>query len=152
MKKFMLISALFLLGGASLFAQSAGRLTEMIQTEKVTYGQMSYFAASSLGIITDGASLDASFQVMGERGLLPAKEVTGATFIPVCDIAYICAKTWNISGSLMYSLFPSPRYAFKMLQAKGIISQAYDPNRYVDGHEALNIITACIETFPQGGN
>ncbi len=151
MRKFALVSILFAIMSAAAFAQSAEKLTELIRTERVTYGQAAYFAASSLGIVTDGASPEASLQVVNERKLLPENEVSAKTEIPLSDFAYLCAKTWDIKGSLMYSLFPTPRYAFKMLQAKGIIPAGADPSKLSDGHEAVNIINACV-AYSEGGS
>ena len=143
MKKVFLIQAALLFLGGALFAQSADRLTEAIKTKEMTYGQFAYFAGCAEGIVSDDASYEESLEVFKGRNLIEDR-ISASDAIPLDAISYICAETWNISGSLFYKIFPGKRYAFKMLKAKGILSPIADPKKLSGGREAVNIITACI--------
>lgn len=54
-------------------------------------------------------------------------------------------KAFGINGGLMYSIFPGPRYAFRELVYKGIITRNTNPGGRLSGTNALRIIRIAAE-------
>lgn len=146
MKKtlFILIS-LFI--GFSVYAQSADVITEMLDSEQATFGQISYLAAVQKQLINDDGSYDAAVQALYDNGIIPDSEDPSAP-IPLVDIVYIYSRLWQVKGGLMYRITKgSPRYAFKQFKADGIISANQEPTDYITGVKALSIYTSCLNKY-----
>ena len=146
MKKIAIFLAGFLLS-LSIYAQSADVITELLESEKATFGQISYIAAVQNNLINENDSYDAAVKALYENGIIPNSEDPQAP-ISLVDIAYIYSRLWSIEGGLMYRLTKgSPRYAFKQLQSDGIISSSADPSDFVSGAKALSIYTSCVNKY-----
>lgn|SRR5574344_120881 len=153
MKKTAVVSfVLALFCAAAISAQSADKVTEMIKTDKATWGQVCYFSSTYLGLTGDNASYEKSMEALKSAGIIKTAPKNATTPIPLDQMAFIYAKTWKVGGSLWYKLFPTPRYAFKLLKADGIIPVTADPSKISTGHDALNIFNACMTKFsaPEG--
>ena len=146
MKKIIsLVFALFLC--LSAFAQSADVITDILETEEITFGQVCYLTAVQMNIIDDSVSYEGAVTALYEHGYIPEIEDFDAP-VPAVDLAYLYSKLWNIKGGLMYRLTKgSPRYAFRQFQADGIIGADVDPANYVSGEKALSIYTSCISKY-----
>lgn len=144
----LLVSMFFIAGIAS--AQSANRVTEILGEKQVTYGEIAYLADSELNLVKESASYDEALNIAIEKGLIKGSPASTDP-IDYAAFAYACSKTWNINESLFYKITKSPRYAFKQLQALGIIPTTADPAQTITGRNALNIITLCIEQFGSEG-
>lgn len=142
MKKIVMIFfALFLFG--AVYAQSADVITEMLETEEVTFGQVCYLSAVHQGLVSDDASYDEAINVLYDAGQIP-QAADSHQCVVMANLAFIYAQMWNVKGGLFYKIFNgSPRYAFKQLKADGVISEASDPKTVVSGLEALNLYTSC---------
>jgi small subunit ribosomal protein S8 len=66
---FFVIFSLFLLGGV-VSAQSSQVVTDILNTEEVTYGQVCYLSAVHQGFITEEASFDDAVQILFEKGYI----------------------------------------------------------------------------------
>ncbi len=144
-----IISALFILFIGSLaFAQSADVVTEILDAEEATYGQVCYLSAIHQGLISDDASYEDAVNVLLEKGQIP-EDVGSYDSVYMANLAFIYAQIWpGIKGGLMYRITKgSPRYAFKKFKTDGVISDKADPNDLVSGREALNILTACMMAY-----
>lgn len=136
-----------LLLSLSLYAQSADVITEILEAEQATFGQVSYLAAVQQDLVDETASYEDAVQVLFDNGIIPNLEDYDAP-IPLVDIAYIYSRLWSINGGLMYRLTKgSPRYAFKQFQADGILTQKQEPSDYVSGAKALSIYTSCVNKY-----
>jgi|SRR5574344_979787 hypothetical protein len=131
-------------------AQSADKVTEMIKTDKATWGQVCYFTSTYLGLVSENATADESIQALTKAGIIKSTPKADAP-IPLNQIAYIYAKTWKIGGSLLLKLFPSPRYALKQLKADGLIPSSADPAKIYTGHQALDLFTSCMSKYGTEG-
>ena len=150
MKKSVLLIAIMLFIAGIAGAQSAEKVTEILQEKQVTYGEIAYLTASELNLIQANASYDDAVQVAVQQGLIKGTP-SASDPINFAGLAYACSKTWNISGSLFYKMTKSPRYAFKQMQAMGIIPANADPSQKVSGRNAMYVISACIEAYDQEG-
>ena len=146
MKKIIsIIFALFLV--LSAYAQSADIITDILESEEVTFGQISYLTAVQMKIVDDSASYEDAVVALYENGYIPSLE-DALVPVPAVDLAYLYSKLWNIKGGLMYRLTKgSPRYAFRQFQSDGIIGVDVDPANYISGEKALSIYTSCINKY-----
>ena len=127
-------------------AQSADKISEIIESTNVNYGQISYLAAIHAGLADETANQQQCLNTLEEKGFVQ-KGHSDTEQIPLEQVAFICAKTWNVKGGIFYSIFKNPRYSLKQLKADGVIPENSDPSKKLSGFEALNIISACIEQY-----
>lgn len=147
MKRIFTILLVLFVGGV-VFAQSADVVTDILQSDEATYGQVCYLSAIHQGLIPEDASYEAAVDALLARGQIP-ENVGAYDSVFMANLAFIYVQIWpNIKGGLMFSLTNgSPRYAFKKLKSDGVISETTDPNEIVSGAQALNILTACMMEY-----
>ena len=139
---FLLAAALFTFAAG---AQSSEKMTELINTDKATYGQAAYLSAVFSGALDEDAGYEQAVQKLVEQKML--KEGTDpSAAITLSELSYICTKTAGMKGGLFYTLFPGPRYALRELKAKGIIPENKAPSSKVTGREMIAVFN---ETAPQ---
>lgn len=146
MKKLFFIAFVPLICALQLYAQSSERMSEMIATEKATYGQVCYFVGTSIGIVADDDSLEEAFFIYKHSGLIK-DGIKAEDPIPLKNIALIFMHTWQIEPSLAYKCFKNARYAFRSLKAQSIIPSGADPSKISTGHEVLYMMTDCVMRF-----
>lgn len=146
MKKSILILLLSLSASICLFSQSADKVSQMITTEKVTYGQVAYFAGIAANLFEDTISEDEAISILKQEKILK-KDVSAEDFINLSNLSWIFSNVWKMDRSLMLKIFPCPRYAFNQLKADRIIEQNSDPWKIPSGYEVLSIITRCLEQY-----
>ncbi len=136
-----------LLAGGLAFTQSADVITDLLESDKVSFGQVSYLAAVQMNLLDENDSYENAVKVLVDNDIIPDGEEAD-TPIPLVDIAYIYSKLWDVKGGLMYRLTKgSPRYAFRQFQSDGIISSDADPAWLVSGAKALSIFTSCVNKY-----
>lgn len=147
MKKFFLVAAISLLLSLQAFSQSADCVTDIIKTSTVTYGQVTYLAGTSLGILDDNDSYEVAVEKYKANGII-SEDVSATDAIKLKNIAFILYKTWKVKPTLMNRIFKNhPRYALRSFKAANIIDFSDDPDKYCTGHEFLNIVTECAEFY-----
>ncbi|MBQ9238028.1 MAG: hypothetical protein IJ191_01730 [Treponema sp.] len=134
---------------ATAGAQSADRISRLLDAKEVTYAQMAYLAGTQLGLITDETADETAFRVFKESGRIPKIKAQAEDVITLSGVAYMLAQVYQIKGGLFYRMTKAPRYAFRQLQADEIISSAASPRKKPTGSEVLAIITSCIEQYPE---
>ncbi len=145
MRQGILIGLLSILSMCS-WAQSADRITEILNSETVTYGQISYLAASYLGLVSDDAGNEEAIDALISNNIVKAKHMGEAeSAVPLANFCNICCGAWYIVDSINYSIFKTPYYAWKEMKALKYIPSNYTRGKTISGSDALNIITRCIE-------
>lgn len=147
MRKVLSILFVMLVGGL-VFAQSAKEITNILNSDEVTYGQVCYLSAIHQNLITEEQSYEEAISALYSQGQLP-EMVADNQEVYMQNLAFIYLQMWpDVNGGLMYKLTKgSPRYAFKKLKTDGIISDNVDPNSFVSGREALSILTTCMVKY-----
>ena len=146
MKKIMVL-VFTLLFSASIYAQSADVITDILETKEVTVGQICYLTAVQLAYADESSSYENAVTIMQEKGIVKADK-TAESVIPAVEVAYLFSKLWTVKGGLMYRVTKgSPRYVFKQFQRDGIIKSTVDPSELISGSDALSIYTACVNTY-----
>ncbi len=147
MKKHLtMVLVLALLGSAGLFAQSADKVTEFIKADKITWGNVCYLAGTYLGLVEEDSTYEDALKVLADKGIALSGKQAGDV-ITISEQALVYSKTWKVKNSLMYLITKNKRYAFRQLQAAGIISKMTDPSKTTDGHEAINLFNTCMERY-----
>ncbi len=152
MKKRLIFLFSMIFTAMAIHAQSADCISELLETQKATMGQVSYLCASHLGIIEESASYEEALTAMKEAGVIRnSKRITINTPVRMGQFTLILSKCWNIQESLFYKLLKNKRYAFMQCKALGIIPTSTTSVKIVTGREVLNYVTICNEMFPDGG-
>ena len=147
MKRIISLLLVLFVGGL-LFAQSADVITEILESDEATYGQVCYLSAIHQGFISEEATYEDAVNALLTRSQIP-QDVGAYDSVYMANLAFIYVQIWpNIKGGLMFTLTKgSPRYAFKKLKNDGVIPENADPNQIVSGRDALNILTACMMEY-----
>lgn len=147
MRKILSILIVLFIGGAA-FAQSADVVTDILNSEEVTYGQVCYLSAVRQGLIQETDSYEAAVEILFNKGQIPEAEDVNAP-VYMANLAFIYMQIWpDVKGGLMYRLTKgSPRYAFKQLKTDGVIDAKADPAFTVSGRDALNILSSCMMVY-----
>lgn len=131
----------------SVYAQSADVITELLNADSATFGEVCYLSAVQQGLLEDSASYEDAVAVLGFKSQV-GELVDANEPIKARDAAAIFAAMWDVKGGLMYRLSKgSPRYAFKQFQSDGVLPAAMDPSATMTGSEVLRMYTACVKKY-----
>ncbi len=144
MKKVTFFALFFMLFCCVISAQSADKVTEMIDAKTVNLSDVAYFAASYFGIVEEDETGTIALSQL--ENLFEYSKISSSTeSLRYDEFAYFCTQTWNIRGGLMLMATKSPRYAFRELQSMGYIGLHKMPSDTLTGVDALTIMTMCID-------
>lgn len=146
--KRLILSVLITLVGTFAFSQSADVVTKIIEAENVTYGQVCYMSAVHQKLVSENASYSDAINALFNEKQIAKIYVEDET--PTLEqISSIVLKMWpKVNDSLFFRISKgSPRYSFKLLQAKGVVRSSFDPKQKISGRDYLNILTAAMMTF-----
>ena len=140
LKKFFCLVFIFF-SSFFIYSQSSEFVTKLLETEKATYGQVSYLIAVYQGFVPESASnIDAMNALYQEKQLLDRFEPNEP--ITYKDLSFFLVRIWDVKGGLMFRITNgAPRYAFNQLKNDGVIPLKIDPNFYPSGIDVLNMYT-----------
>lgn len=151
MKKTLLFLAIFFIAAsAGAFAQSAAKLSEYLDTEKLTNAQAAYLAACYKGYIEEDGDDQTAFDALSKDGLFSRTD-SPESFITLESASLLYLKSTGAKGGLLYTITKSKRYAFKELKIKGILPESADPSMAVSGRDAIAIFNGCLELSGASG-
>ncbi|MCR5290840.1 MAG: hypothetical protein K6E51_12680 [Treponema sp.] len=136
---------------AGLHAQSAEFMSQLLESKRVTYGQACYFTALYKGSIPESVSQQEAFDFINKTGYVYKDSVTADDFVTMADLSYLIVKAFNVKGGIMYSLFPSPRYALRLLESDGLVAQFTDPQGKIKGDDFIALFIRCLEYYDEAG-
>ena len=146
MKKILSVLFAFLLFFTA-FSQSADVITDILEAETVTVGQICYLTAVQLNLADEKVSYDAAVEVMKEQDFI-SSSLSAEDPITAKEIAHIYSKCWPVKGGLMFRLSKGfARYAFKQFVSDGVIDSSIDPSDHVTGAKALSFYTSCVSKY-----
>jgi len=133
--KFVVIFIVFLIIlPVFLQAQTAAELEAILGAEVVTWAQAAKFVFNSANNYTHGNAIEYAAANMWTRQAAPGDPIT------LAELSFILMKAFNIKGGLMYSINPSPRYAYRTMVSRNFIQGASDPALKVSGEKFLVIL------------
>jgi len=131
----------------TVFAQSADVITDILEAETATVGQICYLTAVQMNLAEESVSYEAATNIMLENNYLFSDKKYDEP-VTAREIAFIYSKCWPIKGGLFYRITKgAPRYAFKQFVSDGIIDSSTDPSDFVSGAKALSFYTSCINAY-----
>src|SRR5574344_626832 len=146
MKKYLGIFIVLLFSGV-VYSQSAEVITEMLNSPEANYGQVCYLAAIKQGLISENDSYDDAIQINYKKNQV-FENVDKDCPVVYVNLAYIFSNVFTIKGSLMYKITNgAPRYAFRQMQADGVIPKEARPAVIVSGSEVLRMFTSCMSKY-----
>ena len=146
MKRILLFFVFAFVSLTVVSAQSARIVTDIIESEHISYSQAAYLCALQSEIASEDISLeDVHSKIQNE--FYGSERYRATDELNYSNAAYLLAKTYNVKKSLLYIIVPSPRYAFKMLQSEGIIDVSKDPLQKVSGHDFLFMFSNCMDKY-----
>lgn len=148
MHKFLLFTILLTLCSFTGFSQSNDKLDQILAQESLSAGSGAYLAVTAAGRLPDSADEGKCLEYCLQRGWLPAGRADSP--LSLGEYALLLMKSFNLSGGIMYTLFPSPRYAARELGFKGFVLKEAGAYRTLDGHEGLSILALLMQEQRSG--
>lgn len=145
MKK-CIMAIMFSLFSALTFAQSSQALSDILDSERLTYGQLAYLIGTYKEIIKDEESndIDATVKALSNIDFFP-KDVKSTDYATLGTTAMALTKAARIRGGVFYRLtYGSQRYAIRELKALGVLPASADTSNSVNGKEAIGILYSLI--------
>ncbi|GEM_PF-250753 len=131
-----------------VFSQSNELIDSLLGEKYADFGKSAYLVLAAAGLVDRELGVAESgrqaIRYLGKVNWgkrLKVKEKT----ITLGEFSYIVMKAFGMSGGIMYSLFPSPRYASRELYYLGFIDGSRDPYRRISGEEAVTILQRVLE-------
>jgi hypothetical protein len=132
----------------SLAAQSNDRLDELLSQAQARLDSTSYLLLASSGVVAEDATPDAAFAAAQAAGWI-GKNRHAEDGVSVEDLSFLLMKSQKLPGGVEWMLLPSPRAAYRELNAKGLINSSAGPQRLVAGDEVIRTFNAAHPS--QGG-
>jgi hypothetical protein len=60
------------------------------------------------------------------------------------ELSYLFMQAFRLEGSVLYRLFPGPRYAYRELVYRRFIPPPGDPAKRVTGHEFFQVLGSVL--------
>ncbi|MDR0450452.1 MAG: OmpA family protein [Treponema sp.] len=145
MKKiFFVLPALLGFFLTPLAAQTAAELERVLALPALTYGDAAWFVLNTAGLVTEGSSPEAAYRFAADKRWLP-KKAAEAEPLTLGGLSLLVMKALDIKGGLMYTLFPGPRYAYRELTYRKIITGRVYSAMTVSGERFLRILGRVLE-------
>jgi outer membrane protein OmpA-like peptidoglycan-associated protein len=139
------LSALFvLLPGGLLQGQTAAELDTLLDTGEITWEQACRFVLPAAGTLAGNTSAPAAYAAARENGWLP-KRTAAEGSVTLGGLSVLISKTFSIKRSVLYALFPGPRYAYRQLDHLGLIPGLRDPALKVSGEHLVQILGRVLD-------
>ena len=133
------------------FAQSAEKVSQIIESEKISAGQTAYLAAVYADLIQEDAEENEAFDIAVQNGWISSSK-NADDAISLAELSKVCTKVAGLKGGLLYRITSLPRYAFKELKARDVLDSYADPSMTVSGQNAVAVLNACIGIVSGGSN
>jgi hypothetical protein len=131
-----------------LWAQSNELIDDYLDQEQAPYGQSVYLVLSAAGMIEVDADVETALETLQMQNWgIPARNPQDPTTLG--DLSYLIMRAFNMSGGIMYSIAPGPRYAARELHYKRLVSGSSAADRELSGEDAVRILGRVLER--QGG-
>jgi len=134
MKKELLIIAVSLVLISVIHAQTAAELEAVLESTAITNTQAASFVIRSV----DSDFTGNAFEQAVERGWL--KSASPDEKITLGRLSFLFMKAFEMTGGLMYRIFPGPRYAYRTMLSRNFIHGDSDPAMTVSGDRFLLIL------------
>ena len=143
MKRTISIAALIFLAGATAFAQSNEMIDRLLADQTADFGDSLQLVLSAGNRIDSSSTSDEAYAEFERTGWRLSKKGVEDE-LSVSELSYLIMKSLDLRGGLMYTILPSPRYAFRELVYLGVISRQVPPGRIVSGEQVVRYLGAVL--------
>jgi hypothetical protein len=134
-----LLTLLALPPGGPLHGQTAAELDELLESREITWAQACRFVLPAAEALEEHAPAPVAYAAARENGWLP-KGAAEDSLVNLGGLSFLIMQSFSIKGSVLYVLFPGPRYAYRQLDYLGLIPGLRDPVLKVSGERLLQIL------------
>jgi len=121
----------------------------IISNPSISLAQATYMVFVASRKLAEDATVDQAFALSQSMGWIDAHQV-GTRPAKASEYAYLLTRSFALKGGVMGSLFPSPRYAYRDLVARGLFSAEGDPDDFLSGPKAVRILGQVMDSVPGG--
>jgi outer membrane protein OmpA-like peptidoglycan-associated protein len=137
---FVFLALLLVLSpGSFLHGQTAADMDELLDSRVITWAQACRFVLPAAGVLEEDTTPAAAFTAAREKGWLPRKAAENSP-VNLGQLSFLVMRSFSLKRSLLYTLFPGPRYAYRQLDYLGLIPGLRDPALKVSGERFLQIL------------
>jgi hypothetical protein len=137
------LATLLILLPALAFGQSNDELDALLLQAPARIDSTAYLILAASGAIAETDSPDSALARFVEMGLVPAGTDAGAP-VQAEKLSWFIMKALDLGGGAMYTIFPGPRYAYREMAFRRVISQTGGPLRTVNGDEVVRTVTQAM--------
>jgi hypothetical protein len=130
----LLLAALL---GGRVHGQTAAVMDELLDSRELSWAQACGFVLPASGEPETNAG--AAFAAAQARGWLPRGAAADRP-VRLGELSFLILQAFSFKKSLLCSLFPGPRYAYRQLERLGLIPGLRDPALKVSGERLLQIL------------
>lgn len=122
-----------------IFAQSNDRLDELLAQAPARIDLTTYLLLAAGGHVEETASPDEAFSKAVAMGIVPKTVEPGAS-VRADELSYMIMKSLSLPGGVMYAILPGPRYAYREMTFRQVLSDSGGPARLVAGDEVVRAL------------
>ncbi|HAP42731.1 MAG: hypothetical protein A2087_04910 [Spirochaetes bacterium GWD1_61_31] len=123
----------------AVFGQSNEFMDELLQQDSISVGQAAYLVLVASENLSEDADIQRSFDLLESLGWASGGN-DASTPIRLGEYAYILMRAFDVPGGLLYTIFPSARYAYRELRYKMVIQGRSDPADTINGNLAIRLL------------
>jgi len=127
------------------FAQTASDMDTLLKTDSVSVATASSFILGAADLLPAGLSgpdaEKAAYDLASSNGWIKAQSGDPIT---LKETSFLIMKAFKLKGGLMYSLFGSPRYAYREMVYQKLIIGSTDQSMKLSGPKLLQIIDSTL--------
>ncbi|MFP4483333.1 MAG: hypothetical protein ACLFO1_00615 [Spirochaetaceae bacterium] len=139
MKRIVTLALLIALTAGFAAAQSNELIDELLATEEAPFAAAVYLVMLAGGEISEDTSVQEAYNQF-DFSNRRIKERAPDAPVTLGEVAYLSMETLGISGGIMYSLVPSPRYAAREFKYLRLVPGKGYPGRVLSGREVVDLI------------
>jgi hypothetical protein len=139
MKRIIIVALLLALISSFAVAQSNELIDELLAAEEASFGAALYLVMLAGGEISEDASTEDAYSRF-DFSQWRIDEKPADAPVTLGELAYVTMEKLGISGGIMYSLVPSPRYAAREFKHLRFVAGKAYPNRVLSGREVIDLI------------
>jgi hypothetical protein len=140
----MFLPVLLALPPGLLHGQTAAEMDELLESREITWGQACRFVLPASGIMEAQTSAGVAFALARQNGWLP-KGAAVESPVTLGGLSFLITESFAIKGSVLYALFPGPRYAYRQLDYLGLLPGLRDPALKVSGERLVQILGRVLD-------
>ncbi len=153
LKVVMLIGVLYLVCVIPLFSQSNELIDSILAEREAKFGVSVYLVLAAANLVdrnieTKNAG-EVAVKFLKDAGW-GIKVKRTDSYITLGEYSLVLMEAFKMKGGIMYTLFPSPRYASRELYYHGFIDGNRDPYRKISGDEVVLMLRNVMDWKEEG--